>query len=100
MAEVLGTCDARFAAVRRAFEEQLESGEELGASIAIVVDGAPVVDLWGGWSDPERSKPWEKEPVTNGCSTPKTMTNLAALVLVDRGQLDVHEKVSKYWPEF
>jgi CubicO group peptidase (beta-lactamase class C family) len=100
MAEVQGTCDARFAAVKKAFEEQLESGEELGASIAIVVDGAPIVDLWGGWSDQERSKPWEKDTITNVWSTTKTMTNLAALVLVDRGQLDVHEKVSKYWPEF
>src|SRR3981081_4496298 len=100
MAEVLGTCDARFAAVKRGFEEQLESGEELGASIAIVVDGAPVADLLGGGSGPERSKPWEKDTITNVWSTTKTMTNLAALVLVDRGQLDVHEKVAKYWPEF
>ncbi|HEY8761957.1 MAG TPA: serine hydrolase domain-containing protein, partial [Candidatus Dormibacteraeota bacterium] len=100
MAEVQGTCDARFASVRSAFEEQLESGEELGASIAIVVDGAPVVDMWGGWSDPERTRPWEKDTITNVWSTTKTMTALAALVLVDRGELDVHEKVAKYWPEF
>src|SRR3982074_3371381 len=100
MAEVQGTCDPRFASIRTALQEQLDSGEELGASIAIVVDGAPVVDLWGRGSDPEQTKPWEKATITNVWSTTKTMTNLAALVLVDRGQLDVHEKVAKYWPEF
>ena len=100
MAEVQGTCDARFASLRAAFEEQLQSGEELGASIAIVIDGAPVVDMWGGWSDPEHTKPWERDTITNVWSTTKTMTALAALVLVDRGELDVHAKVSRYWPEF
>jgi CubicO group peptidase (beta-lactamase class C family) len=100
MAEVKGTCDPRFASIRTALQDQLDSGEELGASIAIVVDGAPVVDLWGGWSDPEQTKAWEKDTITNVWSTTKTMTNLAALVLVDRGQLDVHERVAKYWPEF
>jgi len=100
MAEVQGFCDPRFASVRAAFEEQLESGEELGASIAIVIDGAPVVDMWGGWSDPEHSKRWEKDTITNVWSTTKTMTALVALMLVDRGELDVHEKVAKYWPEF
>jgi CubicO group peptidase (beta-lactamase class C family) len=100
MAEVQGTCDARFASVRAAFEERLQSGEDLGASIAIVIDGAPVADMWGGWSDPEHTKRWEKDTITNVWSTTKTMTALAALVLVDRGELDVHAKVSKYWPEF
>src|SRR5262249_62030117 len=33
-------------------------------------------------------------------STTKTMTALAALVLVDRGELDLHANVAKYWPEF
>src|SRR5262249_26886944 len=37
---------------------------------------------------------------TNVWSTTKTMTNLCALMLVDRGELDVHEKVAHYWPEF
>src|SRR5229473_2527087 len=100
MAEVQGTCDPRFASVRAAFEERLQSGEDLGASIAIVIDGAPVADIWGGWSDPEHTRRWEKDTITNVWSTTKTMTALAALVLVDRGELDVHAKVSTYWPEF
>ena len=39
MADVQGTCDARFEPVRDALAAQLESGEELGASIAVDVDG-------------------------------------------------------------
>jgi CubicO group peptidase (beta-lactamase class C family) len=100
MAEVSGTCDARFAPVRDALAECIDSGEELGASIAVDVDGDTVVDIWGGWRDEDRSTPWTEDTITNVWSTTKTVTNLAALMLVDRGQLDVYAPVAKYWPEF
>ena len=95
MAEVQGTCDARFASLREAFEERLQSGDELGASIAIVIDGAPVVDMWGGWSDLEHTRRWERDTITNVWSTTKTMAALSVLVLADRvsfinGERDTH----------
>jgi CubicO group peptidase (beta-lactamase class C family) len=99
MAEVSGTCDARFEPAREALAEQLER-EELGASIVIDVDGETVVDIWGGWCDSERRRPWERDTITNVWSTTKTVTNLAALILVDRGLLDTHAPVARYWPEF
>ncbi len=52
MVDVHGTCDTRFEPVRGALAEQLESGNETGASIAVDVDGRTVVDIWGGWCDP------------------------------------------------
>src|SRR6187455_1576253 len=53
-AEVSGTCDSRFAPLRDALAEQLAGGNELGASIAVDVDGETLVDIWGGWRDEER----------------------------------------------
>jgi CubicO group peptidase (beta-lactamase class C family) len=99
MADVFGTCDARYERVRDALMEQLEL-DELGASIVVDVDGHVVVDIWGGWRDLERRLPWEEHTITNVWSTTKTITNLAALMLVERGQLDVYAPVAKYWPEF
>jgi CubicO group peptidase (beta-lactamase class C family) len=95
-----GACDARFAPVREALEEQLASGNELGASIVVDVDGETVVDIWGGWRDADKSAPWAEDTIVNVWSTTKTVTNLAALMLVDRGLLDPYERVAKYWPEF
>jgi hypothetical protein len=46
-----GTCSARFDPLRELFAAKLESGEDLGASLAVHIDGEMVVDLWGGWSD-------------------------------------------------
>lgn len=100
MAEIKGTCVERFAPVRRALAERLDSGEELGASITIIQNGAPVVDIWGGFIDAEQRRPWEEHTITNVWSTTKTMAALTALVLVERGQLDLYKKVAHYWPEF
>ncbi len=95
-----GTCSARFDPLRDLFAAKLESGEDLGASLVLNIDGEMVVDLWGGWADEARTMPWTENTITNVFSTTKSMTSLAALVLVDRGELDLDATVAKYWPEF
>jgi CubicO group peptidase (beta-lactamase class C family) len=95
-----GTCSARFYPLRDLFAAKLESGEDLGASLALNIDGEVVVDLWGGWADEARTAPWTESTITNVFSTTKAMTSLAALVLVDRGELDLDAPVARYWPEF
>ncbi len=95
-----GACSARFDLLRELFKAKLESGEDLGASLAVNIDGEMVVDLWGGWADEARTVPWGQNTITNVFSTTKAMTSLAALVLVDRGELDLDATVARYWPEF
>ena len=90
----------RFAAVRAMFENNLASGVDVGASFAATVDGEMVVDLWGGWADEAKTRPWEKDTIVNVYSTTKTMTALCALMLADRGELDFDAPVARYWPEF
>jgi CubicO group peptidase (beta-lactamase class C family) len=100
MADLQGMCDERFDAVRRQLQQNVDSGEELGASVVVDLDGQIAVDLWGGYSDEARTSPWERDAITNVWSTTKTVTSLAALMLVDRGELDVDAPVARYWPEF
>jgi CubicO group peptidase (beta-lactamase class C family) len=58
------------------------------------------VDLWGGHTDAARTVPWHQDTLVSLWSTTKTLSALAALVLVDRGALDLHRPVAHYWPEF
>src|ERR1019366_6926845 len=44
--------------------------------------------------------PWSEDTITNVWSSTKTVTSPAALMLVDRGELDVDAPVARYWPEF
>ena len=98
--EVQGTCDKRFDPVREELASRLASGDELGASLVIDIDGEVVADLWGGFADEARTRPWTADTIVNVWSTTKTVTNLAALMLVDRGLLDPYAPVARYWPEF
>src|SRR5271165_3219049 len=100
MADLLGKCDDRFESVRAALARNLDSGEELGASLVLDIDGDIVVDLWGGFCDEGRTVPWSEHTITNVWSSTKTVTSLAALTLADRGELDVDAPVAAYWPEF
>ncbi|HWD54375.1 MAG TPA: serine hydrolase domain-containing protein [Acidimicrobiales bacterium] len=100
MAEIQGTYEPRFESVRTTLAGQLDRGEDVGASVAVFLHGEPVVDIWGGWADPEKTKPWERDTITNVWSTTKTMTFLCMLMLYDRGEVDFHAPVAQYWPEF
>ena len=95
-----GFQDERFGELRRVFTEQLDSGEELGAAIAVNLDGETVVDLWGGHRDAARTLPWERDTIVNVWSTTKEITALAVLICVDRGLIDLDAPVARYWPEF
>ena len=59
--KIHGNCDPEFLRVKAVFEELFEKGKELGAGIAVSIDGKPVVDLWGGYADRKSSQPWPKE---------------------------------------
>jgi CubicO group peptidase (beta-lactamase class C family) len=98
--EVKGTCGERFEGVRDALAARLASGDELGASIVINIDGENIADMWGGFRDEAGTVPWTEDTITNVWSTTKTITNLAALMLADRGQLDVYAPIARYWPEY
>jgi CubicO group peptidase (beta-lactamase class C family) len=97
---IQGRCDARFARVREAFAENFRARDEIGAAVAIALEGELVVDLWAGHQDRERTRPWQRDTLVNVYSTTKGVTALAAHRLVDEGRLDLDAPVAKYWPEF
>ncbi|MFG3516528.1 serine hydrolase domain-containing protein [Streptomyces bobili] len=99
MADIQGSYDDLFVAVPTALAASLDRGDA-GGSVAVFVDGEPVVDVWGGFADAERTVPWGRDTIVNVWSVTKTMTALCALVLADRGDLDPDAPVARYWPEF
>jgi CubicO group peptidase (beta-lactamase class C family) len=97
---VHGFAPDRYAPVREAFEANLAGGADVGACFCATLEGKTVVDLWGGFADAARTRPWEKDTIANVYSTTKTMTFLTALLIADRGELDFDAPVARYWPEF
>lgn len=95
-----GIIDERFSAVADLLHHNVADGTELGASLCVVKDGETLIDTWAGWFDRDRTIGWQRDTITPVWSISKVMTNLAALLLVDRGELDIDQRVSHYWPEF
>ncbi len=95
-----GFCDERFAGVRDALAENFSSRGELGAAVAVTFEGSPVVDVWAGWMDAERTRPWHRDTLVAVFSMGKAMATFCILLLVERGHVALDAPVSRYWPEF
>ncbi|GAA1642815.1 serine hydrolase domain-containing protein [Nonomuraea maheshkhaliensis] len=100
MPEIDGDVAPGFEAVRAAFAANLDSGQDVGAAVSVYVHGREVVDLWGGIADPETGRPWERDTLQVVYSTTKAVTAACALLLAQRGELDLDAPVARYWPEF
>jgi CubicO group peptidase (beta-lactamase class C family) len=100
VAEINGTYEERFGGVAETLSRNIDDGHDVGASVAVFLDGEPVVDIWGGYQDAALTQPWERDTLVNVFSTTKTMTALCTLILADRGELDFQAPVTRYWPEF
>lgn len=99
-AAIHGSCASEFIGVRDAFERNFFSGDEVGAAVAVWVDGTLVVNLWGGWADAAHTRPWRQDTLTTVLSGTKGLSATCVHQLADRGELDLQAPVAHYWPEF
>jgi CubicO group peptidase (beta-lactamase class C family) len=95
-----GHCSARFALLRDTFLENFAEDREIGARITLIRGGETVVDLWAGWADPARTKPWTRDTIAAVWSATKGILATCFAMIVDRGLASYEDKVSRYWPEF
>lgn len=95
-----GFCGPDYVRVREAFEENFRSRGEVGAAVCVYAGGTKVVDLWGGYRDPQRRLPWAADTLVCMMSVAKGVVALAVLMLVDRGRIELEAPVARYWPGF
>src|SRR5437763_13426920 len=94
-----GECDPKFEAVLEAFAENFRKRDELGASVAMKLEGRTVVDLWGGLVSPG-GEPWTRDTISIIFSATRGASAICAHMAADRGALDLDAPVARYWPEF
>lgn len=97
---IQGSCVPKFQGVREAFERNFVLRHEVGAAVAVWVDGDLVVNLWGGSADAAGTRPWQEDTLTTVLSGTKGLTSTCVHQLADRGELDLQAPVARYWPEF
>jgi len=98
--EIHGECNPQFSKVRETFEKLYKEDREIGSCFAVYKDGNPLVDLWGGFQDKDKTKPWQKDNLVTVYSTTKGVAAFCIALAMEKGLLKYEEKVSTYWPEF
>ena len=98
--EIHGECDPQFSKVKETFEKLYQEDREIGSCFAVYKDGNPLVDLWGGFQDKNKTKPWQKDNLVTVYSTTKGVAAFCIALAMEKGLLKYEEKVSTYWPEF
>ena len=75
----------KFSPVREAFNANLSSGADVGAAFCATLEGETVVDIWGGFADEARTRPWSSAcssrgapPVRNGWSSTASHSSAAS----------------------
>ena len=97
---IQGTCEPAFSAVREALERNFIDHGDIGSAVCIYHQGNKVVDLWGGYMEAARIRPWREDTMSLYYSITKSMCALCVHILADRGLVDVEAPVADYWPEF
>jgi CubicO group peptidase (beta-lactamase class C family) len=95
-----GTYAPEYRAVAEAFIENFKVEDEIGAACSIMLDGRTVVDVWGGWRDGARTRPWDAPTTVCMMSVAKGITAICFNMLIDRGLVDPNAPVVDYWPEY
>lgn len=97
-----GTVEPDFDPVRAVFRDVLaeqQAAGATGAAVAVWHAGRWVVDLWGGYADAARTTPWRRDTLVMPYSVTKPFAAVCALLLADRGRIDLDAPLSVYWPE-
>ena len=97
---MLGYCHEDFSEVERIFDHNFHKYKEIGSSLCVIIDGEIVVDIWAGHKNKDKTKEWSEDTLSVAFSSTKAALALCAHILIERGELELKEKVTKYWPEY
>jgi CubicO group peptidase (beta-lactamase class C family) len=98
--DIHGHCDERFRPLSDQLRVNFERHGEVGAAVAVTIEGRPVVDIWAGWMDVARTRRWERDTLVDVFSAGKPMVALCLLRLVEQGRVELDAPVASYWPAF
>jgi CubicO group peptidase (beta-lactamase class C family) len=95
-----GSVEAGLEVVRDTFASVLSEQRGTGAAVAAWSEGRWIVDLWGGSATADGSRLWLRDSIVQPYSVSKPFAAMCALLLIDRGRLDLDAPMQRYWPEF
>ncbi len=99
-ATINGRCARAYAAARDAFAATFAEDLNQGAGFSVWRDGAPLVELYGGFADDARTRAFGASTLVHVWSVTKALTALVVARLVADGALRYDQPVAEIWPAF
>lgn len=87
-------------AIDRIMRQEVDAGRIAGAGYLLIHRGEERYFSSCGYADRERRTPIERDTIFRLFSMTKPITAAAAMLLVERGELDLRDEVSRYLPVF
>jgi CubicO group peptidase (beta-lactamase class C family) len=82
------------------FQENFQKFGELGAAVSVWQNGKPILDLYGGFRDVRREKPWTADTLVLVWSATKGIGSACVLHVLQEHNIDINQRVAEVWPEF
>jgi len=82
------------------FHENFEKFGELGAAVSVWQNGKPLIDLYGGFCDTSREKPWTSDTLVLIWSATKGIGSTCVLHALQQQKIELNQAVAEFWPEF
>ncbi|KAG0054805.1 hypothetical protein BGZ83_010367 [Gryganskiella cystojenkinii] len=89
-----------YSPVTQYYQSLFATHEDIGGSLAVFVEGKPVLDIFAGTKDLEGRVVYDNQTLQQVYSSGKAVEGIIMARLVEQGLLDYDAPVSKYWPEF
>ena len=96
--DVQGSVATGFEPVRELFAELVAPSPGTGSAFAAWHGGRWVVDLWGGYADAARTRPWREDTLVMPYSVTKPFAAVCVALLAERGLVDLDAPMTSYWP--
>jgi CubicO group peptidase (beta-lactamase class C family) len=81
-------------------QENFEKFGELGAGMSVWQNGKPILDLYGGFRDAGREKPWTADTIVLVWSATKGIGSACVLHALQQHDIELSQRVAEFWPEF
>ena len=86
--------------VREIMKEYIGDNSVAGVTVLAVQDGKEICDCQEGMADIENGRVMKRDTIFRLYSQTKPVTGAAAMILMERGKLDLYQPVAEYLPAF
>ena len=86
--------------IKQVLANSIQKGEVAGANILVIENGHEVFYHQDGYENIEKAKPIERDTIFRLYSMTKPITAAAAMILFERGLIDLFDPVSRFLPGF